>query len=356
MTVPFTLSGVDVVLPADAPLHVWEAERRNGIGGSDVASAAGIGYDSPYTVWAEKTGRARKLFTEDEEERMRVGHLLEPIVRDEFRRRHPEFVVTESPGTLAVPGQHWQRVNVDGLVWTRDGELAGVLECKTGTHQQLQVWADKQVPVPYTSQVQWAMHVTGAPRGYVLALLDTSTFIPRVLERDQYLIDTLVELAAVTWRHVLADEAPEPDGSESTRRTLSDMPARPGSSLVLPERWVKHFRARAELAAHIAALKNDLDELDNITRAALGDNEEAWMTTPDGKRVKVATHKAPADARRCDLDELSEKFPQVYDAMVVTVSSSRRLNYSRAKAAKAFLGTTTTIGAADDAPKERNTA
>lgn len=37
--------------------EAWRAERRKGVGGSDVAAIMGMSpYKSPYEVWAEKTG------------------------------------------------------------------------------------------------------------------------------------------------------------------------------------------------------------------------------------------------------------------------------------------------------------
>ena len=45
--------------------EAWRAERRKGVGGSDVAAIMGMSpYKSPYEVWAEKTGVVQNILFE----------------------------------------------------------------------------------------------------------------------------------------------------------------------------------------------------------------------------------------------------------------------------------------------------
>lgn len=333
---PFHLDGVDLILPASAPLAEWEAERINGIGGSDVASAAGIGFDSPYTLWAAKTGRVDPRWTAAEQDRLESGHWHEPAIRQKFRTLHPEWVVTESPGTLAVPGHHWQRANVDGLVWTPEGELVGVFEAKAHDHHQAAKYAGDRAPVPYVCQVQWQMHVTGAPRGFLLAMIDTHTWAHRVLERDDDLIGDLLDLATDLWQHVLDDTEPPVDGSGDTKRTLARERERAGSKVILPAQWEKHVAERAEVAEQIKELTARRDLLDNQMRAALGEHQEAWIRGLG----KVASHKAPAAKRSIDLDRLARERPDVYAEYVTEEDASRRLTYRKIDTTTSENGTT----------------
>ena len=56
----------------------WLAERRNAIGGSDTSAILGLNpYATPYTVWADKTGR---LPPKEDSEAMRQGRDFEQYV------------------------------------------------------------------------------------------------------------------------------------------------------------------------------------------------------------------------------------------------------------------------------------
>ncbi len=60
----------------------WLKERRKAIGGSDAAAIIGLNaYATPYTVWADKTGR---LPEKPDSEAMRQGRDLEQYVVDRF--------------------------------------------------------------------------------------------------------------------------------------------------------------------------------------------------------------------------------------------------------------------------------
>lgn len=60
----------------------WLEERRNAIGGSDTSAILGLNpYATPYTVWADKTGR---LPEKEDSEAMRQGRDFEQYVADRF--------------------------------------------------------------------------------------------------------------------------------------------------------------------------------------------------------------------------------------------------------------------------------
>lgn len=335
------IPGVTRVVAPDADHTVWEAARMDGVGGSDVAAACGINqYVSPYRLWAEKTGRPVPPRSEKLERAARWGHLLEPIVRDEFQFSHPEYVVTPSPGTLAVTGMEWQRVNVDGLVWTPDGRLAAVYEGKIGSHYQLKHWENEdEVPVAYTAQVQWAMFITGAPVAWVVGLLDSHTYLERLIVRDDDLIAELVDLAAEFWSCVVNDVPPPIDGSDATKETLARVLQVDGSEVELdPLEWAARFARVHEINGQIAKLKAEKEAIGNEVRAAMGPHTVAKF---DGQ--KVATHKTTAPQRGTDYDRLLAGWPDAYNACVTnarvdpTVPLARRLDFSRSKDAMAKI-------------------
>lgn len=315
-----------MIVPASASREEWLNARMGGIGGSEVAAACGISpWATPYQVWLEKTGRADRETDEASAERMRWGNLLEPVLLREWDDRNPEYVLTGGAGLYADAAYPWMLATVDGLAWTPDQELAGIVEAKTGSHRALSAWADEETPVYYVTQVQWYMRILGAQRAFVCALLDTSTYVERVIERDDDLIASLIDVASEFWDYVVHDEPPPVDGSETTRRTLAKVRAHAGEVVKLDRAWLKEVEHRAELTETIGLLEAERAAIDNRVRAALGAAEVAVI---DGQRV--ASHKAPTrPSRSCAYDALAAEHPELYAQYVTEKPASRRLLYTR---------------------------
>lgn len=273
----------------------------------------------------EKTGRAEPEFDEASLERMRWGTLLEPVLLREWDDRNPAYILTGGAGLYADAEYPWMLATVDGLAWEPDQTLAGVVEAKTGSHRALSQWADEETPVYYVTQVQWYMRILGAPRAFVCALLDTSTYVERVIERDDDLIAGLIDVAAEFWDYVVHDEPPPVDGSEATRRTLAKARAHAGEVVELDRSWLKDVEQRAELTETISLLEAERAVIDNRVRAAIG---AAEVATIDG--LRVASHKAPSKpSRSCAYDAFAAEHPDLYAQYVTEKPASRRLLFPR---------------------------
>ena len=280
---------------------------------------------TPYQVWLEKTGRADREPDPASLERMRWGTLLEPVLLREWDDRNPAYILTGGAGLYADTEYPWMLATVDGLAFTPDQTLAGVVEAKTGSHRAVAQWADEETPVYYVTQVQWYMRILGAPRAFVCALLDTNTYVERVIERDEDLIRNLIDVAAEFWSYVEHDEPPPVDGSETTRRTLARARARAVEVVELDRSWLKEVEHRTELTETIGLLEAERALIDNRVRAALGTAEVA---TVDGH--KVASHKAPTKpSRSCAYDAFAAEHPDLYTKYVTEKPAGRRLLYTR---------------------------
>jgi putative phage-type endonuclease len=322
-----TTSAPVVVLPAGADRETWLQARTLGIGGSEVAAACGLSpFVTPYSLWLEKTGRLERdgQYDAQREERFRWGHVIEPLILREFDERNPEYIMTGGEGLYSDPDRTWRLANVDSLAWNPDQSLAAVVEVKTVSGHQVRYWAHDWIPIHYVCQVQWYLSVLGAPRGYIAALLDTSTYVQRSVERDDELINDLTEGAEEFWGHVLRDTPPPADPSETTRRALSRARAIEGETIELDQEWNKHLDHREELAEQIGRLEIARAEIDNRLRAAMGTAEVAMI---GGQRV--ASHRAPSrPSRTCDWDRFAAEQPDLYLSLVTERQSSRRLVYA----------------------------
>ncbi len=237
-----------VVSTADANTEDWHSVRRLGIGGSDVAAIAGISpWSSPYAMWLEKTNRYRN---EEVSLQMELGHLFEPVVAEVFARRNPELIVGPNPGTLRHPTIPYMLVNLDRLVYDLEGNLAGFLECKSGDPRTLDKW-EQGVPDYYMTQVQHGLAVTGLQKCWVAVLLGNSEYMSFEVERDDELIDMLIDIETKFWDQVVHDVPPPIDSSYSTGAALAGRyDVDPDSVVELSsdmEFWVQEYRIGTQM-------------------------------------------------------------------------------------------------------------
>ncbi len=180
----------------------WHAVRRTGIGGSDAAAVLGLSpWRTPYDVYAEKIGEGDP---QPENEAMRWGTLLEPVIR----RRYAEIIglaVHERP--LIRSGHYeWLICHPDGIV--DDGRL---LEIKTArTSEGYGEPGTDEVPQHYLLQVHHNLIATAAPRADLAVLIGGSDLRIYTIEPDPAIHANLIEIEAAFWACVQRRDPPWP--------------------------------------------------------------------------------------------------------------------------------------------------
>ena len=191
----------------------WLEKRKGSIGGSDAAAILGLSqFATPYTVWADKTGR---LPPGEDTEAARQGRDLEEYVAQRWREATGKKVgrVNAMLYNTAYPFAH---ADVDRRVV---GENAG-LECKTTSSVNLKKFRGVTFPEQYYVQCVHYLAITGCDRWYLGVLVLGREFLFYTLERDQAEIDALMEAEARFWDLVKTDTPPGMDGSERTSEAL----------------------------------------------------------------------------------------------------------------------------------------
>lgn len=170
----------------------WLTQRRKTIGGSDAAGIVGLSqYATPYSVWANKTGR---LLEPEDNEAMRQGRDLEEYVA----RRWEEYTgktVRRSNALLYNSLYPFAHADIDRTVV---GENAG-LECKTTAALNVKQFKGVEFPEKYYAQCVHYLAVTGCSRWYLAVLVFGKGFFTFVLERDQAEIDALMAAEQEFW-------------------------------------------------------------------------------------------------------------------------------------------------------------
>jgi putative phage-type endonuclease len=275
---PGGLPTARVVLPADAPEDDWHSVRRSGIGGSDVAAILGMHrWKGPLHVWEEKHGRG----DHSDSEAAYCGRKFEGVIAEMFSER-TGLEIAPSPGTLQHLDRPWMLANIDRLVLERTpapDPTVVPLEVKNRSEYQARQWED-DVPDEPALQAHWYTAVTGASHAYVTALIGGNRLRWFRLERDEELIAHLSTYCRDWWlQHVVEGTPPPPDGSKATTELLAHLfDVREGATTEVDP--VEHMilrERRRELKARIEADGEELAEVENQLRAALGATEVATI-------------------------------------------------------------------------------
>lgn len=251
----------------------WLEVRRQGVGGSDAAAIIGCNdYSSPYTVWLDKTGR---LPEKEPTEAMRQGTDLEDYVAKRFAEKTGKKVRRKND-TLRNPKYPFALANVDRWVV---GENAG-LECKTANTLNYAKFRDGEFPANYYVQCMHYMAVTGADRWYLAVLVFGREFIVFELERDEELIDWLMEAERRFWDSVVSGEAPKMDGGAATDKALAGQ--YPGGGEGDVDLFGIDFARLGELKREKKGIESQIRKIEQEAKARLGDAESGHA---DGFRV-----------------------------------------------------------------------
>lgn len=277
--------------------------RRTGIGGSDVAAILGLSpWRSAYDVWLTKTSEEELPDDVEDNDAILFGHLLEPVVRDEFARRMKKQVTT-SDTVFRHKEKPFLIANVDGLIV---GESAG-LEVKTASEYMAENWGEEmtdQIPQYYLTQVVHYIGVMGWERCYVAVLIGGNKMRIYVVERDEDAIATLFALEEEFWiKHVVAKVAP------------------PRSIAMLNEAWTKTTgkqvqanedifaveQAFAAIKVQIAELTTQKEDYERRIKEFMQDSDELVF---GGK--KLATWRFNKPSLQFNEKRFKEEHPDEY--------------------------------------------
>lgn len=245
----------------------WLTERKKGIGGSDAAGILGLSpWASPFSVWADKTGR---LPDKEDNEAMRQGRDLEEYVASRWSEatgkkvRRDNHIIRNSDYPFAL-------ANIDRRVV---GENAG-LELKTTSVMNLKKFKNGEYPATYYAQVTHYLAVTGADRWYLGVLVLNQGFYEYTIERDEDEIAALMDAEESFWRYVEADTPPPLDGGEATTAALSTIYADtvPADEMELYA-MDDVLREITDYKASIKTLETAVAERENQIKLMLGEQE-----------------------------------------------------------------------------------
>lgn len=298
----------------------WLEWRRKGIGGSDAAAVAGLSpWKSPIAVWLEKTGQAEP---EKPGEAAYWGRVLEDVVAREFSIR-TGLRVRRRNAILKHQEHEWMIANIDReIVGVREG-----LECKTTSAYNANEWKDDEVPAQYILQVQHYLAVTGYEAWWIAVLIGGNRFVYKRIERDEELIQELIEIERDFWEnHVLANVPPNLDGSRASTELVKRMYPRATLPAVnLPSQAKELIEELENVKADIKLLEERKNECENKLKQLLGEHEE-------GKIGNMVVTWKNITSKKFDTNRLKKEKPEIYERYLIT-SSYRKFDVRKLKEA-----------------------
>lgn len=307
----------DITKVKTASHEEWLALRSKYIGGSDAAAVVGLNpWVSPYSLWAEKTGKAPSfsgsLATE-------VGTYLEDFVAKKFeaetgkkvRKANQSFLNRQYPFAIA---------NIDREIV---GEDAG-LEIKTTSELNLNKFKSGEYPAQYYCQCVHYMAVTGKSRWYLAVLIGNREFVWFTIDRDEAEIAALMTAEANFWKLVKKDTPPGIDGTQATTEAIHTIYSESNESKVDLYSYASVLDQYMALEKQIKELEKMRDEYANMVKAFMGE-----AGAGECGRYRVSWKSSP---RRCfDSKRFFEEHPEIDAAGYYKESNVRTFRVSELK-------------------------
>lgn len=288
----------------------WLKLRQTGIGGSDAGTILGINkWKSPIQLYFEKT--QPELKQEIDNEYIYWGNVLEDVVAKEFTERTGKKVRKVNK-MFRHPKYNFMLANIDRAVV---GEKA-VLECKTTSEYNKEAWKEDEIPDSYIAQVQHYMAVTGYEKGYIAVLIGGNKFIWKEIERDEELINIIIQEEKYFWEnYILGDDIPPVDGSVATTEFMKfKYQDSVDTQAVLDENDEMIIKALNQIKEEEKELKEQKAKYENQIKNKLGENQF-------GISQNYQVSWKPQKSSRFDRKKFKEEYPELDEQYTRTTES-----------------------------------
>lgn len=293
----------------------WLLFRKQGIGGSDVSIIAGCNpYRSVFELWDDKRNKQGIDKIEIENSDItHFGHVLEDVIRKEFISR-TGLKVRKKNMLLRSRKYPFMIADVDGVIREEDGTYS-IFEAKTAIEFKNNDWKNEKIPLAYQLQVQHYLAVTGFKKAYIAALVGGNKFYWYKMNRDDKLIDQIIQMEAEFWQRVQSGQEPSVDGSEATQNYLGEQykESKTNSIVELNDSVIPTIQEYKELKEEMDQLSDKKRKIENQLKMILKDHETGIIDDYVVKWKKV-------EQNRLDSAKLKKEYAKVYEKCQKMVS------------------------------------
>lgn len=273
-----------------------EDRQQVTIGASEAASACGVSpYNTPLGLYLQKRGEIDRNINA-EEEHLRFGTLLEPVIVSEYERRLHVKVETGLPMYLHET-YSFMSATPDGVVKNGRKPTEVGVECKTTSFRMLSNEPEgdlkkfgregsDEVPVDYFMQAQQQMAVLGWIRVDIPVLVDGRNLKIYQIERHDSVIGMIAENEKELSERILNGDPPEPNWEHSQTKDLLRQMYQfdDGTTTVLSDDALRWANLYSNLGERIRTLTSRREECRNRLVSEVGNHNIGVL--PDGRSVK----------------------------------------------------------------------
>lgn len=279
------------------------AERAQGMGATDVATAAGVNpYQTPYELYLIKIGELDPNADVDEaaEGRMERGHRLEDVAL-EWDRDITGDAYERVNGTKWHPTIPFLYCHPDARrkPWSKTRRL---VEVKTSARR----W--KEIPRHVEVQVMAQMAVTGAQSCDLVVLGFDGPPYRFLVERDDELIHALEQMSIAFWDRVQQRIPPPMDGSAGARTWLDKTRWANEPELRADDNQRKLLSDLLDIRARQSVLQAEEERLTNVLKFTMAGSGK--LNAPGIGRVNWT---APTIVKRTSWKEVATAYRTVIE-------------------------------------------
>lgn len=295
----------EAVKTADMTHEEWITYRRKGIGGSDVGAICGLSkWKSPYAIYLAKID---ELPYEPQSDAAHFGDVLEEIVAKEFTKVTGKRVRRKN-AMLRHKEYNFMLANIDRDVV---GERA-FLECKTTSAYNHKEWEDDKIPETYMLQIQHYMAVLDYDYCYIACLIGGNNFVWKKIERDNELIETMINIEKDFWENnVLKKVPPAVDGGGNDKELLNLLypNAEKKEEMFLSYECAEKLNEIRELKEKKEELEEEITNRENFIKNELREYE-------CGSVDDIEVSWKVINSARVNTKKLKELYPEIYEECV----------------------------------------
>jgi putative phage-type endonuclease len=298
---------------SDIDRKEWQRQRQRGIGGSDIGAILGKNpYKSALQVYADKLDGIEGVFeqpSEEQQERMDWGNLLEPVVATAYTTKTKNKLIKVN-AILQHPLKDFALANIDRLILSAK---PGILEIKTtGWPGE---WEQGIIPDHYLLQLHWYLMITGLEYGQFATLIRGQKLVtPEPILRDDELCGYMMEAGEQFWQSVMNKIPPMIDGSKAGKEVIKKLfnQASCFVSVALPAEAHGLIQEVEYAKADLEKAQYKKDAAENRLKQILSENESGYIDQ------YVVSWK---NSERKSLDTEALKRDGLYDKYIKTTTS-----------------------------------